>query len=102
MCQRCLEPMVHGVTAEALFGIVSSAEDAEQLPERYEPLIVAERSLFVADLVEDELLLSLPLVPKHAEKDCPAAQRLAQANEEAGEAEDKVNPFAVLSRLKDK
>ncbi|KPK37168.1 MAG: hypothetical protein AMJ69_12350 [Gammaproteobacteria bacterium SG8_47] len=101
LCQRCLERMTQGVDAETLFGIVGSAQDAERLPERYEPLIVSDRRLFVADLVEDELLLSLPIVPKHADEECPASQQLAQANEEADVTEEKVNPFAILSRLKD-
>ena len=102
LCQRCLEPMLYRVDAEALFGIVESAPEAERLSEQYEPLVVSDRRLFLADLVEDELLLSLPIVPKHSESECPAAHKLAETDEQQDATEDKENPFAVLSRLKDK
>jgi uncharacterized protein len=102
VCQRCLEPMAYQVDAETLFGIVGSALETERLSEQYEPLVVSDRRLYIAELVEDELLLSLPIVPKHPEDECPAADRLAQADEDADATDEKDNPFAVLSRLKDK
>ncbi|MDP1159869.1 YceD family protein, partial [Klebsiella variicola] len=57
------------------------------------------RHLDARELIEDELLLALPLVPRHA--NCP--QPLPGAGEQAEpEAEQRPNPFAALAALKRK
>lgn len=82
MCQRCLGPLDFALRSEALlllFGheaeIAALALDAEG-PER----IVAEREMSVLDLVEDEVLLAIPIAPRHEqcrsrEGDVSAAQQ---------------------------
>lgn len=73
ICQRCLTPYVHELHSEG--AIFLARNDAEL--ERWEsddPLldvIVAEERMDVRTLIEDELLLSLPVVPRHEEEDCP-------------------------------
>ncbi|HET8692987.1 MAG TPA: YceD family protein [Steroidobacteraceae bacterium] len=64
-CQRCLGPMRRGVASEA--DLVFAEEGAKELPEGYEPVEGDPRRLELATLVEDELLLSLPIIPQHGE-----------------------------------
>jgi uncharacterized protein len=61
-----------------------------------------EQGLDVLAVIEDELLLSLPLVPMHEEADCSDALNAYQHKREAEEsaAEPTQNPFAVLAALK--
>ena len=66
LCQRCLEPMLHTVAAQVELGLVESASMASRLPEDYEPVVLEGDRLMPARLIEDELIVSLPLMPKHA------------------------------------
>lgn len=97
VCQRCLGPVRHRIEVERLLGVVSSEAQAEHLPGTYEPLFVTEEPLFLREVIEDELILSLPIVPRHDEGECTPAQ--PAAGKEA-QGETRENPFAVLNRLK--
>ncbi len=79
VCQRCLEPMTLAIDAPLRVGFARSEAAAAALPEAYEPVVVgAEEELALAGLVEDELLLALPIVPRHAAGEpCPGRERLA-------------------------
>ncbi len=69
ICQRCMAPMVYQVS-EAFDLMVVDAETAlSQVPESHEPWLANALRLHVLELVEEQLLLALPLIPKHAE-DC--------------------------------
>lgn len=101
-CQRCLEPMVFKATAAISLALVESLDEMELLPDEYDPLLVESGSIKPFDLLEDELLLTLPQVPVHLDGSCSAS---AFANGEPGEPADgggprKRSPFAVLAKLK--
>ena len=98
VCQRCLQPMSVRVDAPVSLGIVASEREAEQLAEVYDPLLVSEDPLSLAELLEDEILLALPVFPRHEEGECAAAAGAAQEDEVI--PVEKPNPFAVLARLK--
>lgn len=71
-CQRCLAPYSQPVVAESVLPV---ARDEAQMTlwERDDPLLdvlLAEPHLDVRGLVEDEMLLSLPAVPRHPEGGC--------------------------------
>jgi uncharacterized protein len=75
ICQRCLEPYVQEITAEWFLSPVHSLESVQGLSEDYEPLFLKEREgkdgcVSLRDLLEEELILSLPLVPRHEEGLC--------------------------------
>ncbi len=96
VCQRCMEQMALPVEATFNLGVVGSEAQAERLPEHYDPLLYQDEPLHLADIIEDELLLALPIVPKHPEASCPV-----QAGEEVGgETEAPSGPFAGLRVLK--
>ena len=97
-CQRCLEAMDMELEAAPWLTLVKSGERSEQ-QESDADILVADKPLPLSDLVEEELLLALPMVPTHAPDQCPVKVRAASAAPERVERERK-NPFAVLNRLK--
>lgn len=73
ICQRCLGVLRLPLEATVNLGLARDEAEADRLPEDYEPLLVADGVIGVADLVEDELLLVLPQVPRHDNRrDCEA------------------------------
>jgi len=101
VCQRCLEPMTLPVEVRFRLGLVTSEEQAERLPEALEPLLITEPTLLLAELIEDELILALPIVALHpADSACAAQIPVVQVEPEEPDEEPRKNPFAVLSQLK--
>lgn len=97
VCQRCLEEVRIGLETPVAVALLQSEAQAEGLPERWEPVLVGEDGVRPLDLVEDELLLILPLVPLHAAGDCepPVVARAAATIQ----VESRDNPFAALAQL---
>jgi uncharacterized protein len=99
ICQRCLEPMRHQVDNDFALGLVRSETEAEELPSHYEPLLLDGKPLFLRDVIEDEMLLALPIVPRHPAQECEAQLESGEteAEQDGGERD---NPFASLAELK--
>lgn len=70
ICQRCNQPMQCEIDATMILSPVVSDERAKKLPDCYEPVSMTNESIAVIDMVEDEILLVLPMVPKHAVNQC--------------------------------
>lgn len=137
VCQRCLNDMTINLEATVSLGLVSSEAQAEALPGEYEPLFIdvdegqgSSRNrrageVVLESLLEDELLLVLPLAPMHPDDEYCAARdqgksvdaqqevenglgsdpvsgQSRQEQDMSGGAGDdkKPNPFAVLKNLK--
>lgn len=106
VCQRCLLPMTLRLEEPLLLAMVTSEETARQLPENIDPWLMApdDDTLLIADIVEDQLILAMPIVSLHTQCDADSIAR--QKLEELKEASDAVsddrsqNPFAMLARLK--
>jgi uncharacterized protein len=102
-----MEGMRFPVAAKVALGIVSSPADAERLPEQYEPLQMTGEEVTVAGIVEDELILALPIVAMHKIEECPGGANTLAAQSAGGEGntEDadarRKNPFAALAQLKE-
>lgn len=100
-CQNCLQAVQWTVKNDIKLGIVSSIDQADRLPEDYEPLLVDEEKILLKDVIEDELLLILPTFPKH-QHNC-LAQKTGNnkvdhsLNEQLSPTE---NPFSILAKLK--
>ncbi|KEA61900.1 hypothetical protein ADIMK_4047 [Marinobacterium lacunae] len=99
-CQRCLEPVSVDVEAEVNLAMVLNEEQAKNLPRYYDPLIVEAEDVELLSLIEDELILSLPLVAYH--EDCSIQTSFGDVDEAARTQEKKPNPFSVLAELKNK
>jgi uncharacterized protein len=98
-CQRCLEPVKLKVHAEPYLAWVKTDEQLAALPDGYEPLLSADGQVALKELVTDELLLALPLVPKHeGDAACGGFTEAAATTAEPDEA--RKNPFAELAKLK--
>ena len=96
-CQRCLEPMSQLLDAPFRLGLVADEEEAECLPPELEPLMLSQGPMVLAALIEDELLLALPIVALH-QAPHPCADTVGQ--EQAPAQTKRENPFAVLAQLK--
>ena len=97
VCQRCLGAVVALLKVERSFLFVHGEDAAAQLDADSEDDVLAlTRALDLHELVEDELLLALPLVPRHAV--CP--EPLPWGADSDAPAESKANPFAALAALK--
>lgn len=66
VCQRCLGAMRYPVSEQFELMLISSNTELERVPELYEPWISNVQRLNVYELVEEQLLLALPLIAKHA------------------------------------
>lgn len=102
ICQRCFKPFITEVHVMNKFSPVKSDAQAETLPEHYEPVLMNEfGEVDILALLEDEIILSLPIAPVHDSKHC----EVSEADLVFGEIptkEDKPNPFAILASLKNK
>ena len=99
VCQRTLEPFVLPVAVDTRLGLIRQERDEAGLPPDCEPLLVAEDGrLNPADVIEDELLLALPLIPVNPDSSLPD-EVTDHAPDSAGEGRSE-SPFAVLRELK--
>jgi len=100
-CQNCLEAVKWPVDSTIKLGIVTSIEQANRLPEGYEPLLVEEEKILLKNIIEDEILLILPAFPKHQHAcvapkfDNSSADSLVSDEQSSPE-----NPFSILAKLK--
>ncbi|MFI2809843.1 YceD family protein [Microbulbifer sp. JSM ZJ756] len=99
LCQRCLQPMPVPVEGEFHWGIVWSEERGKALPKDLDPVIQDSDELELYEVLEDEILLNLPMVAYHDEE-CVASEHFHAGEESAGEDEQRENPFKVLEQLK--
>ena len=68
VCQRCLEPVAHEVSEQVDFAIAEDQETLAVLPRGMDLIALEGDRLQPATLIEDELIVSLPLVPKHGDE----------------------------------
>jgi uncharacterized protein len=99
-CQRCMQTYLFDVDSRFELAVVISEQQAENLPEGVEPLLLEEDVVALAELVEDELLLLLPIVANHPEGECEADSFASASEKDKAAVEEKPNPFAVLSKMK--
>jgi uncharacterized protein len=97
-CQRCLQPMSQHVETAIALGLATTRRQADEMPTHYEPLLVENETIFLVDVIEDELLLALPIVTMHPPNACTAQ---AATSNDAPESR-KENPFAKLAQLKNR
>nr|WP_288352620.1 YceD family protein [uncultured Marinobacter sp.] len=105
-CQRCMGPMQKTLVSHFTLGLVTSDEQAQQLPKELEPFLTDDFSADLWSLTEDELLLVLPPFPLHERDECPAREELEAFEPDESEDEpvrkSEDNPFSVLADLKTK
>lgn len=92
-CQRCLEPVTVKL-AETINVGITFAGSANKLPASAEPLVLTEDTILLADFIEEEILLGLPISPMHDLQECAAAEQVRHSDNTAS------GPFQVLKNLK--
>ncbi|MES2413188.1 MAG: YceD family protein [Pseudomonadota bacterium] len=102
-CQRCMAAVETPLDVDQWYRFVATEDIAmAQDDESEEDLLVMEPQFDLQAVLEDELLMALPLVPMHEQ--CPVAPKLSAGVEDLGDGEgaatEKPNPFAVLAQLK--
>lgn len=96
-CQRCLHPMQQALAVDRWFHFVGDEDEAARLDEDSEDDVLAASARFdLLELLEDELILALPIVPRHEQ--CP--QPLPSGADELPPEEEAPNPFAALAALR--
>ena len=102
-CQRCMGSVDIGLTVDQWYRFVSTEDIAMAEDDQSdEDLLVMEPHFDLLALLEDELLMAIPLVPMHEE--CPVAPTFSEGDEALAAAaladDGKPNSFAVLAHLK--
>ena len=95
LCQRCLSAMVLPLDLDVRLYLTASESEVADASEGFDTLMVGDEPMRLADIVEDELILGLPLVAMHSPDVCAVT---TQYGVRAGEQVAK--PFAVLAELK--
>ena len=103
VCQRCMQPMRWPVRLKSRVALVSDYDAADRVPEGLEVFLVEADSVSVRDLVDEEIMLAMPNVPRHAEdSECAGRElRLPGQDVEPDETVDVQvqKPFAQLGEL---
>jgi uncharacterized protein len=100
-CQRCMSPVTVALEADQWFRFVADEDTAmAEDDEAEEDLLVMTPQFDLQALIEDELLMALPLVPMHEQ--CPEPPSLSADEEGMAEPDPLPHPFAVLGQLKKK
>jgi uncharacterized protein len=99
-CQRCLAPVDVPLAVDRSFRFVADEDMAAAQDELAEEDVLAlSRSFDLVELVEDELLMEMPLAPRH--ETCPAPLNASVSDEAFDDAPARrENPFGVLGKLK--
>lgn len=99
-CQRCMKAMPYPVDIKFKLGLVLNEEQMDKLPDDAEPYLIETDNNHLPDMLEEELLLALPLVAMH-EFDCSdyLQTQKSEQQDKVEISEEKENPFSVLKDL---
>jgi uncharacterized protein len=103
VCQRCMQPMRWPVKLKSRVALVSDYDAADRVPDGMDVFLVEADSVSVRDLVDEEIMLALPNVPRHGEDSECAGRKLQLPGQdvepdEPGDAQVQ-KPFAQLGEL---
>ena len=93
-CQRCLDDLSIALKIDFNLAFVRNDQQSEELDSHYEIYVIEEEELATFDLISDEILLSIPMVPTH-DYDC-----IKEINEQEIVEGKSENPFAILKKIK--
>jgi len=97
-CQRCLEPLAWPVRIETCLSVLDDEEQTELIASPYDSVLINADGLNLVEVIEDEILAALPMVPVH--EDGPNCRSACGAdNNSTIDAELKQRPFADLVSL---
>ena len=98
-CQRCMQAMELPLDSTTHVALILAEADAAEVPEELEPVLAREGRISAGELVEEEMLLALPIVPLHEElSECAVSRSAPLLTEETAEHVTQ-RPFAGLADL---
>lgn len=99
-CAACLGDMVFPISIDVRLAIINDDALVDSVPESYDPWLMETDKLMLSTLVEDELLLELPVIARHTRcsVDLPSTSTSKTYTED--DADIKENPFKALEALK--
>jgi len=107
-CPRCLQWVSKNIRADIDLRIVESDERAGELLSSVDPLVLDAEEISLSELIEDDLILSVPLRMCPEPDNCGRMEQIEEiqaqlksAEDEPDQHETKPNPFAVLAQLKE-
>jgi uncharacterized protein len=100
VCQRTLERFVLPVRVEQRLGLLRREEDEAGLPPGWEPLLVADDAVEPRAVLEDELILAVPLIPTRPGEVPPDGLVWSTGAEPEADQEARPSPFAALGPLR--
>jgi len=104
ICQRCMGEMELPIAVDFELAFVRSEAEMERLPEGYEAALIDNTTMMLSDIIEDEILLALPPIPKHLDENCNSDNVAegwgSQEIEPDTEDVERENPFDILASLK--
>ena len=97
-CQRCLQPLQLPLDGSTRVALIASESESARVPTDLEPVLAPAGRTSLGELVGEELLLMLPIVPLHpGGESCTRAPQAAPAPElRHGETH---RPFAGLGEM---
>lgn len=96
LCQRCLEPFTFKLARPVDVGATSDRRLLRKLPDSLEPMLLTQESVALAEFIEDEILLGLPMAPMHNAGMCAVDGRPDAVEKPGG------NPFGALAALRNR
>ncbi len=110
ICQRCMDVQDYSINIELALAFIKKKEQEQEIAGLYDSFYIENKDpIDFYALIEDEIILSLPLIAKHEDENCLLNLDM-KTNKGSDEIEkaylheeaSKKNPFAVLEQLKDK
>jgi uncharacterized protein len=99
VCQRCLDLVNIEVNASVSLQVIWSEDQLANVAPNYEPWIVVDKFADLNIVIEDEILLALPIVNYHNIDECTGSAFVPKADTDLEEATVD-SPFSVLQQLK--
>ena len=93
-CQRCLDDLSIELKVNFNLAFLRHEQQFEELDSHYEIYVIENEELATHDLISDEILLSIPMIPTH-DYDC-----IKEINEQEIVERKSENPFAILKEIK--
>ena len=103
ICQRCLEPMDYDIEADFNISFAFHEEMARSMTGRFDPVVLSpDKRVSLVELIEDDLLLSLPMFSNHSDGECQVKTVYEDQSEaeQVSDDQEKSNPFSILANLK--
>ncbi len=110
LCERCLGETCVDIEIDVSLACVYTEEQAKALPDHYDPLMTLDERTDLYALIEEELLLNLPIIAYHTDGSCVFSGSMVFEDKETSlqesynaktkKSSSERNPFAVLAQLK--